>query len=277
LTIFVVKYKKYVSKILFSEKIGFLNLLNHKNCQRPVIFKNLTSKKSQISNRSYLCLMKKIINGHRHFQYNSPTLPIASVEQRSLDFYQHLDSRRSVREFADTPIPQHIIENLLLTASTAPSGAHKQPWTFCAINNAAIKSAIREAAEKEEYESYTHRMSEQWLKDLAPIGTDWRKPFLETAPWIIVVFAQSTGKNKEKHYYVQESVGIACGFLIAAIHNAGLVTLTHTPSPMNFLKTILQRPDNERPFLLLPVGYAAAEAFVPDIKRKEMKDVVVFY
>jgi iodotyrosine deiodinase len=120
-------------------------------------------------------------------------------------------------------------------------------------------------------------MSEQWLKDLAPIGTDWQKPFLEMAPWLIVVFAQATGNQKEKHYYVQESVGIACGFLIAAIHQAGLVTLTHTPSPMNFLKTLLQRPDNERPFLLLPVGYAADEVFVPNIHRKPLADVAVFY
>jgi iodotyrosine deiodinase len=219
----------------------------------------------------------KIINGHPHLKYHAPTLPITTVEQHASDFYQSLYTRRSVRDFADTPIPKSVIENLILTASTAPSGAHKQPWTFIAIQDPTLKSAIRVAAEKEEYESYTHRMSDQWLKDLAPIGTDWQKPFLETAPWLIVVFAQSTGINKEKHYYVQESVGIACGFLIAAIHQAGLVTLTHTPSPMNFLKTILKRPDNERPFLLLPVGFAAEEVFVPDIKRKGLEEVAVFF
>jgi iodotyrosine deiodinase len=221
--------------------------------------------------------MKKIINGHPHLKYETPQLPIAEVEKIAFDFYQKLEDRRTVRDFADTPIPKSVIEHLIMSASTAPSGAHKQPWTFCAIQSPEIKSAIRVAAEKEEYESYTHRMSDQWLKDLAPIGTDWQKPFLEIAPWIIVVFAQSTGINKEKHYYVQESVGIACGLLIAAIHNAGLVTLTHTPSPMNFLKTILQRPDNERPYLLLPVGYAAQEVFVPDIKRKDLGEVGVFY
>ena len=163
-----------------------------------------------------------------------------------------------------------------MTAATAPSGANKQPWTFCAINDSTLKKQIRVAAEQEEYDSYNGRMPQQWLKDLAPLGTDWQKPFLEIAPWLIVVFAQTTGINKEKNYYVQESVGIACGFLIAAIHQAGLVTLTHTPSPMNFLKSILKRPDNERPFLLLPVGYAADEVFVPEITKKDLGEIAVF-
>jgi iodotyrosine deiodinase len=219
----------------------------------------------------------KLINNHPHFQYNPELFPIEAVQKRTTDYYKHLDSRRTIRDFSDKPVPKSVIEELILTASTAPSGAHKQPWTFCAIQDPSVKSAIRVAAEKEEYESYTNRMSEQWLKDLAPIGTDWQKPFLEIAPWLIVVFAQSTGVQKEKHYYVQESVGIACGFLIAAIHNAGLCTLTHTPSPMNFLKTVLKRPDNERPFLLLPVGYPAAAAYVPNIHRKSLEDVAVFY
>jgi iodotyrosine deiodinase len=219
----------------------------------------------------------KLIKDFEHLKYTTEQLPIEVVQQRTNAHYQQLDSRRTVRDFSDKPIPQSVIEDLILTASTAPSGAHKQPWTFCAIQNPALKTEIRIAAEKEEYESYTHRMSEQWLKDLAPIGTDWQKPFLEIAPWLIVVFAQATGNQKEKHYYVQESVGIACGFLIAAIHQAGLVTLTHTPSPMNFLKTVLKRPDNERPFLLLPVGYAADEVFVPHIHRKQLADVAVFY
>ncbi len=219
----------------------------------------------------------KLINNYPHIKYDSEILPIETVQRRTNDYYQHLNSRRTIRDFSEKPVPKSIIEQLILTASTAPSGAHKQPWTFCAIQDPSVKSAIRAAAEKEEYESYTHRMSEQWLKDLAPIGTDWQKPFLEIAPWLIVVFAQSTGNQKEKHYYVQESVGIACGFLIAAIHNAGLATLTHTPSPMNFLKTVLKRPDNERPFLLLPVGYAADEVYVPDIHRKAIEDMAVFY
>ncbi len=213
------------------------------------------------------------------FPFISYEIPVFSEEEttkKAADFYENMDARRSVRHFSDKPVPRSVIEKLILTASTAPSGAHKQPWTFCAIGDPSVKSQIRAAAEKEEFESYNGRMSEQWLKDLAPLGTDWEKPFLEIAPWLIVVFAQSTGTAKEKHYYVQESVGIACGFLIAAIHQAGLVTLTHTPSPMNFLKTLLKRPDNERPFLLLPVGYPADDVLVPDIERKPLEKVSVF-
>ena len=208
--------------------------------------------------------------------YKQPIFSTEETTQKAADFYTFMDSRRSVRHFSDKPVPRSVIEKLILTASTAPSGSHKQPWTFCAVGAPSVKSQIRKAAEKEEYESYNNRMSEQWLKDLAPLGTDWEKPFLEIAPWLIVVFAQSTGVSKEKHYYVQESVGIACGFLIAAIHQAGLVTLTHTPSPMNFLKTVLKRPDNERPFLLLPVGYPADDVLVPDIHRKTLGEVSVF-
>lgn len=208
--------------------------------------------------------------------YQTPVFSPEETERKAAAFYEFMDTRRSVRHFSDKPVPRSVIENLILTASTAPSGAHKQPWTFCAISDPSVKSQIRKAAEKEEYESYTNRMSEQWLKDLAPLGTDWEKPFLEIAPWLIVVFAQSTGVSKEKHYYVQESVGIACGFLIAAIHQAGLVTLTHTPSPMNFLKTILKRSDNERPFLLLPVGYPADDVLVPDIQRKTLEQISVW-
>lgn len=220
---------------------------------------------------------KQLIGGFLHTFYNHKPLSIQQTTQQSRDFYEQMDTRRSIRTFSDKPIPKQVIENLILTASSAPSGAHKQPWTFCAISNPALKTQIREAAEKEEYESYTHRMSQEWLNDLAPLGTDWQKPFLEIAPWLIVIFGQSTGPNKEKHYYVQESVGIAAGFLIAAIHQAGLVTLTHTPSPMNFLKKILHRPDHERPFLLLPVGYPADETYVPDIQRKTLEEVAVFY
>ena len=220
--------------------------------------------------------MQNIVNGFPHVTYDVPEMDIIEVQRRAHDFYHKMDARRTVRTFSDKPVPQEVIEKLILTASTAPSGAHKQPWTFCAINNPEVKKAIRMAAEKEEFEGYNGRMTEQWLKDLAPLGTDWEKPFLEIAPWLIVVFAQSTGLNKEKHYYVQESVGIACGFLIAAIHQAGLVTLTHTPSPMNFLKSILKRRDNERPFLLLPVGYPEDDVLVPDIQRKTLEKVAVF-
>lgn len=221
--------------------------------------------------------MKKLVKTYPHIQHKTSSLSIEKISENALNFYEKMDNRRSIRDFSDKPIPKEVVEKLILTASTAPSGAHKQPWTFCAVQDPSVKKAIREAAEKEEYDSYNGRMTEQWLKDLAPLGTDWEKPFLETAPWLIIVFAQSTGVNKEKHYYVQESVGIACGFLIAAIHEAGLVTLTHTPSPMNFLKSILKRPDNERPFLLLPVGYAADEVYVPDIQRKGLEDVAIFY
>jgi iodotyrosine deiodinase len=221
----------------------------------------------------------KLIEGFRHIRYEIEALPVQEIERQSRQFYQSMDSRRSVRDFSDKPISRAIIENLILTASTAPSGANKQPWTFCVIENPDLKKQIRTAAEEEEEErrSYSERMSDEWINDLKPLATDWQKPFLETAPYLVVLFSQSMGSDKQKHYYVQESVGIAAGFLIAAIHQAGLVTLTHTPSPMNFLKKILNRPDNERPFLLLPVGYPADETYVPDIHRKKMREVVVFY
>lgn len=213
--------------------------------------------------------------------YSPVQFPASETLKRSQEFFDYMNRRRTVREFSDQPVPKAVIENLIKTASTAPSGAHKQPWTFCAVSNPAIKKQIREAAEKEEYESYHRRMSEEWLRDLAPLGTDWHKPFLEIAPWLIVVFKKAyeldAEGNRRKCYYVNESVGLACGFLLAAIHNAGLVSLTHTPSPMNFLQKILNRPENERPFLLIPVGYPAAEVKVPDLKRKKLEEVAVFY
>lgn len=201
--------------------------------------------------------------------------------ERSRSFYTFMNRRRSLRMFSDKPVPKEIIENVVRTASTAPSGAHKQPWTFCVVSDPVIKAKIREAAEAEEYESYNGRMSEEWLEDLQPFGTDWHKPFLEISPWLIVVFkkAYDLDENGEKHkcYYVNESVGLAAGMLLAAIHNAGLVSLTHTPSPMNFLQKILDRPENERPFLLIPVGYPAEDAVVPDLQRKPLEQVAVFY
>lgn len=198
--------------------------------------------------------------------------------QRSEALYTFADKRRSVRDFSDRPVPIELMKNLIRTAGTAPSGAHKQPWTFCLVGNPEIKAEIRKAAEKEEYESYHHRMSDQWLKDLAPLGTDWHKPFLETAPWLIVVFKrvfEYVNGEKWQNYYVNESVGIACGMLINAIHHAGLVTLTHTPSPMKFLLDILKRPDNERPYLLLPVGYSTENAKIPDLHRKKLDEICV--
>lgn len=176
------------------------------------------------------------------------------IVERSRLYYELMDKRRSVREFSDKPVPMAVIENIIKTASSAPSGAHKQPWIFCVVSSRKIKQQIREAAEKEEFTNYNGRMSEEWLEDLKVFGTDWHKPFLETAPYLIIVFKKAydfdENGEKSKNYYVNESVGIACGFLISAIHHAGLITLTHTPSPMNFLEKILERPKNERAFLL---------------------------
>jgi nitroreductase len=192
-----------------------------------------------------------------------------------------MNKRRTVRDIADTPLPQGVLESIIATAGTAPSGAHKQPWTFCVVTNKELKSEIRKAAEQEEKANYHQRMSEEWLRDLAPLGTDEHKEFLETAPALIVVFKRiyeiENNGHKHNNYYVQESVGIACGLLIAAIHHAGLVCLTHTPSPMNFLERILNRPQNERAFLLIPIGYPAKNATVPDITRKSLEEVMVRY
>ena len=226
-------------------------------------------------------MSKKIINGYPFITYSKKKIGADEMTEKAAAFYQWMDERRSCRDFSDRPVPKQVIENILLTASTAPSGAHKQPWTFCVVSDHTIKKQIREAAEKEEKESYENRMSEEWLQDLAPIGTDWNKPFIETAPYIIVVFSRSyemEGTNKKhQNYYVKESVGIACGFLLAAIHHAGLVALTHTPSPMNFLSKTLNRPENERPYLLIPVGHCADECWVPDIKRKTLDEFAEFY
>ncbi len=223
----------------------------------------------------------KLVNGFPFVPYQKESFDAAEMEKRSEWFYQWANQRRTCRDIGNREVPRKVIENIIKTASTAPSGAHKQPWSFCAISDAALKKAIRQAAEEEEYRSYKERMSEEWLQDLAPIGTDWKKPFLETAPWLIVVFRRSyelqPDGSKRQNYYVQESCGIACGFLLAAIHHAGLVALTHTPSPMNFLSRLLNRPENEKPFLLIPVGYAAEEAWVPDLKRKGLEEVAVWF
>lgn len=222
----------------------------------------------------------KDINGFPHVKYDRETYEEDEALRRSSEFYKWMDKRRTVRDISDKHFPIEIIENILLTASSAPSGAHKQPWTFCVVSNDEIKSKIREAAEKEEYDSYHRRMSDRWLKDLEPIGTDWHKPFITTAPYIIIVFKkvyETTEGEKANNYYVNESVGIACGFLLAAIHNAGLVTVTHTPSPMNFLSKILDRPANERPYLLLPVGYPEQDVFVPKLDRKGIDEIMKVY
>jgi len=230
----------------------------------------------------------KLIDGYPFVSYTKDTYEGEEIRKRSLEFYHWMDQRRTVRDFSDKPVPKEVIENIILTASTAPSGAHKQPWTFCIVNDLAIKKQIREEAEKEEYEGYHGRMPEEWLKDLRHLQTNWKKEFLEIAPYLIVVFKRSYETetksdsdvqilHKHQNYYVTESCGIACGFLLAAIHHAGLVALTHTPSPMNFLSKVLNRPENEKPFLLIPVGYPAEECWVPDLKRKTLHDVSIFF
>lgn len=198
---------------------------------------------------------------------------------RARAFFERMDARRSVRAFADRPVPRACIESALAVANTAPSGAHMQPWTWVVVDDPALKAKIREAAEAEERLSYEGgRMSEEWLEALRPLGTDWRKPFLEVAPYLVVCFEQRWGVrpdgSRRKHYYVGESVGIACGLFITAIHEMGLATLTHTPSPMRFLSRLLRRPDNERPFILFPVGFPADDATVPDLTRKPLSEIV---
>lgn len=204
--------------------------------------------------------------------------PIDPLE-RSRHFLETIAQRRSIRHFSPDPIPVEAIENAIRAAGTAPSGAHQQPWRFVLVTDPATKRQIRQAAEAEERENYERRFPDEWLEALRPFGTDWRKDFLETAPALIVLFAIDHGLKpdgtKVKHYYVQESVGIAAGFLLAALHHAGFATLTHTPSPMGFLRTILNRPANERPFLLIPVGYPSPDCQVPDIRRKPLDEILV--
>ncbi|HNP08714.1 MAG TPA: nitroreductase family protein [Cyclobacteriaceae bacterium] len=223
----------------------------------------------------------KTIDGYEFIEYHHESYSEKETVKRSQSFYQWMDERRTVRDFSDKPIPKEVIDNIILTASTAPSGAHKQPWTFCVVSDPAIKSQIRKAAEEEEFESYNSRMPPEWLEDLKPLQTDWHKPFLEVAPYLIIVFKKTYDLSpegvKKTNYYVAESVGLACGFLLTAIHHAGLVALTHTPSPMNFLTKLLKRPENERPFLLIPVGYSTEETYVPHLKRKPLEDIATYY
>jgi nitroreductase len=195
---------------------------------------------------------------------------------RSRAFHDELSARRTVRQFSDRAIPIEAVVNCIRTAASAPSGANKQPWTFVLVTDRDTKRKIREAAEQEERAFYGGRAPKRWLDDLAPLGTDWQKPFLDIAPALIAVFAQKHGADAdERHYYVNESVGIAVGFLLAALHHCGLATLTHTPSPMNFLRDILGRPDHERAYVLVPVGYPADDCRVPAITRKPLDEVLV--
>jgi iodotyrosine deiodinase len=216
-----------------------------------------------------------------------PRLSPDDQRLRSDEFYRTIAKRRTVRDFSDEPVPWEIVRNAIRAAATAPSGANRQPWRFVVVSDPAVKREVRIAAEAEEKESYERRMPEEWLEALAPLGTDWRKPFLESAPYLIAVFkmdfepVSATGgvddgtSGKRKNYYASESVGIACGFLLVALHVSGLATLTHTPSPMGFLNRILDRPPHEKPYLLIPVGYPADGAKVPDIARKAEGDVIV--
>ncbi len=208
---------------------------------------------------------------------------IEKIAERAAALSAEYNTRRSLRMFSDRPVPREVVRNLIMAGSSAPSGANKQPWTFCAVSDPALKSQIRKAAEKEEYENYHGRMPESWLKDLQTFGTDWKKPFLEIAPWIIVLFRRiyefdpENPAVKHNNYYVTESVGLAAGFFLSAVHQAGLASLTHTPSPMNFLSSVLGRPENEKPFLLMPIGYPAEDALVPDIRRKSSDEVIAWF
>jgi iodotyrosine deiodinase len=207
-------------------------------------------------------------------------LPVEEMKQRAAAFRAEMQQRRSVRDFADQPVPREIIDDCLRAAGSAPSGANMQPWHFVVVSAPKIKRAIREGAEKEEREFYRSRATKEWLDDLAPLGTDEHKPFLDIAPYLIVIFAESyrvlADGRKAKNYYVSESVGIATGMLITAIHRAGLVALTHTPSPMGFLNKILDRPKNEKPFLVVVVGYPAENAVVPVIGKKSLDEIATF-
>jgi iodotyrosine deiodinase len=206
-------------------------------------------------------------------------LPEEEMRRRALEFLARARQRRSVREFSCEPVPWEVVEAAIASAASAPSGANQQPWTFVAVTDPELKQRIREAAESEERRSYDGRMSPEWLAALEPLGTDWRKPHLTDAPVVLVVFEQAYGQasdgRKVKHYYVRESVGIAVGLLLAALNDAGLATLTHTPSPMGFLRDVLGRPENERAFVVIPVGYPAAGATVPAIGKKPLADVLV--
>ncbi|MCA9891466.1 MAG: nitroreductase family protein [Anaerolineae bacterium] len=216
-----------------------------------------------------------------HISLNFTRLSLEEQLKRSRQFLDDMRNRRTVREFSTEPVPPELIENAIATAGMAPSGANQQPWTFVAVSDPALKKQIRQAAEVEEKESYERRMSQEWLDALAPLGTDWHKPHLEDAPYLIVVFRQAYGVDEEgnriKHYYVDESVGIACGMLLASLHLSGLATLTHTPSPMKFLSDVLNRPENERATMIVAVGYPAENATVPDIHKKSLDEIMVTF
>lgn len=207
---------------------------------------------------------------------HQPYIPNVPSEKAAEDFYEILKQRRTVRTFSDRPVPREVIENVLLAAGTAPSGAHKQPWRFIAVSNRELKHQIRVAAEEVEREFYENKASDRWLKDLEVFGTDPDKSYIDTVPWLIIVMALRTTDDGGQVYYLNESVGIATGMLLTAAHHAGLATLTHTPSPMNFLREVLGRPEHERPYMVIPLGYAAEDCTVPDLQRKGLDETTVF-
>jgi len=213
--------------------------------------------------------------------YRPPRWPEEDMLARGRAFFQEMGERRSVRHFSQDPVPRELVELAIATAATAPSGAHRQPWRFVAVSDAGRKREIRLAVEAEERKMYLEgRMPPDWREALAPLGTSWEKPYLEIAPWLVVVLEETYGLDgageRRKNYYPKESVGIACGLFVAALHHMGLATLAHTPSPMAFLAKILARPENERPFILFPIGYPALDAQVPDIERKPLDEVAVW-
>lgn len=209
--------------------------------------------------------------------YSLPVLPEAEAARRARSFYELMDGRRTIRAFSPEPVPRSVIEDAIRAAGTAPSGAHKEPWTYVVVEDPDTRRRIREVAEEEERRFYTELAPEEWLRDLEPLGTDWVKGHLTDAPWLVVVFAQDyalrADGSKGKHYYVSESVGISVGFFLAALRASGVAALTHTPSPMRFLSEVLARPPNERAYVVIPVGYPAADATVPDLKRKPLAEI----
>lgn len=207
---------------------------------------------------------------------HSPYIPKFSSEQAAEEFYEIQKQRRTIRSFSDRPVPREVIETVLLAAGTAPSGAHKQPWRFLAVSNQELKHKIRMAAEDVEREFYEKKASDRWLKDLEAFGTDADKSYMDTVPWLIIVMALRTTDDGGQVYYLNESVGIATGMLLTAAHHAGLATLTHTPSPMNFLREVLGRPEHERPYMVIPMGYPSADCTVPDLHRKGIDEISVF-
>ena len=218
----------------------------------------------------------------RHIPFSLPRLTEEEMRTRLDKMYAHMGQRRSVRHFSTDPVPIDLLERAVQIAGTAPSGAHKQPWSFCIVTDPDLRKRIRVAVEEEEHRSYNGRMSERWLSDLEPIGTDHVKPFIEEAPALIIVFKkvheqEEDGGKRHPNYYVQESCGIAVGFLLAALHEVGLVALTHTPSPMGFLAELLERPENERAFLNIPVGWPSNDATVPNLLRKPLNEILFHY